>query len=80
MWRGTRSFFCILRKEHTSTRQRGGVLRLLLFLLPLFTQVWKVNGAHFAMTQFYEVRTRLGPVASCLWWKGSSRPSRARGA
>src|SRR5215212_11795476 len=30
---------------------------------------WKVNSANFAFTEFSEVRTRLGPVASCLWWK-----------
>ena len=28
----------------------------------------------FAFWEFSEVRTRLGRVASCLWWKGSSRP------
>jgi heme-degrading monooxygenase HmoA len=31
--------FAYFLKSHTSTRQRGGVWRLLLLLLPLFTQV-----------------------------------------
>jgi hypothetical protein len=43
-----------------------------------FSEAWKENSPKFAGTEFSEVRTRLGPVASCLWWKGSSRPSGAR--
>src|SRR5215208_6713123 len=40
----------------------------------IHSSAWKGNSANFALTAFSEGRTRLGPVASCLWWKGSSCP------
>src|ERR687898_3215787 len=30
------------------------------------------------MTEVYEVRTRSGPVASCLWWKGERSAKRSK--
>ena len=30
------------------------------------------------MAEFYEARTRLGPVASCLWWKGERFAKRSK--
>jgi hypothetical protein len=57
-----------------------------LSFLPLFTGVhrsaWKKNSAKldFRFTEFSEIRTNLGPPASCLWGKGSSRPEDAGGA
>jgi hypothetical protein len=43
----------------------------LSFMHPSTSKDYSPN---FALTVFSEVRTRLGPVASYLWWKGSSRP------
>jgi hypothetical protein len=43
-------------------------------LVPIHPNAWNRNSTNFAFWAFSEVRTRLGRVASCLWWKGSSRP------